>query len=372
MKDSLRLQLRRLVHRLAELDAHLADPQLSQDINRYRTVAREQFEAAALVQRFLAYEQREADLSEAREMQAQAQSDAQPEPEMAEMAGEEIDAAEADLSRLLAELQAALLPRDPDDERNAFLEIRAGAGGDESALFAGDLARMYLRFCERQGWRTEVMSQSDAELGGYKELVLRVEGAKVYEQLRFESGGHRVQRVPVTESQGRIHTSACTVAVMAEPDEADEVQLNPAELRIDTFRASGAGGQHVNKTDSAIRITHLPTGIVAECQDDRSQHRNKAKAMAVLTARLRDKEQGERAAKEAATRKGLIGSGDRSDRIRTYNFPQGRLTDHRINLTLYKLSAVMDGELDEVLAALEAARAAEQLARLEEGGGARG
>jgi peptide chain release factor 1 len=271
------------------------------------------------------------------------------------------------MARLHAELQEALIPKDPDDQRNAFLEIRAGTGGDESALFAGDLARMYLRWCERQGWKTEVMSQSDAELGGYKELVLRIEGDQAYGQLRFESGGHRVQRVPATESQGRIHTSACTVAVMAEPDEAEEVQLNPADLRIDTFRASGAGGQHINKTDSAIRITHLPSGLVAECQDDRSQHRNKAKAMAVLVARLRDKDAAERAAKEAATRKGLIGSGDRSDRIRTYNFPQGRLTDHRINLTLYKLGQVMDGDLGDVVAALRAARAAEQLEQLQAG-----
>ena len=369
MKDSLRLQLRRLVHRLAELDAHLADPQLGQDINRYRTVAREQSEAAALVRRFLAYEQREADLSEAREMRAQAEFDAHPEPEMAEMAGEEINAAEADLIRLLAELQAALLPRDPDDERNAFVEIRAGAGGDESALFAGDLARMYLRFCERQGWRTEVMSENASDLGGYKELVMRIVGAatnaNVYGQLKFESGGHRVQRVPATESQGRIHTSAATVAVMPEPDEATEITLNPADLRIDTFRASGAGGQHVNKTDSAIRITHLPTGLVAECQDDRSQHRNKAKALAVLQARLRDRERAERDAKEAAHRKSLVGTGDRSDRIRTYNFPQGRLTDHRINLTLYKLGTIMDGDLGDVVAALQAAQAQDQLAALE-------
>ena len=281
------------------------------------------------------------------------------------MAREEISQAEADMAQLQADLQAALLPRDPDDERPAFLEIRAGTGGDESALFAGDLARMYLRYCERQGWRTEIMSESPAELGGYKELVLRVEGAQAYGTLRFESGGHRVQRVPATESQGRIHTSACTVAVMPEPDEAAEVTLNPAELRIDTFRASGAGGQHVNKTDSAIRITHLPTGLVAECQDDRSQHRNKAKAMAVLAARLREKERSERAAQEAATRKGLIGSGDRSDRIRTYNFPQGRITDHRINLTLYKLGQVMEGDLSDMVSALKAARAAEQLAALE-------
>jgi peptide chain release factor 1 len=359
MKDTLRQQLERLAMRLAELDASLADPATSADIKRYRALAKEQAEAATLVALLRRYEQRERDLAAAREMQGDA--------EFAEMAREEIAAAESDLASIQAELQTALLPKDPDDERNAFLEIRAGTGGDESALFAGDLARMYLRWCERAGLRTEVLSENAAELGGYKELVLRVEGPSAFGKLRFESGGHRVQRVPATESQGRIHTSAATVAVMPEPDEAEEVQLNPAELRIDTFRASGAGGQHVNKTDSAIRITHLPTGIVAECQDDRSQHRNKAKAMAVLVARLRDKERSERAAKEAATRKSLIGSGDRSDRIRTYNFPQGRLTDHRINLTLYKLGMVMEGDLDEVIAALQAARAAEQLAALESG-----
>ena len=290
-------------------------------------------------------------------------------PDMAEMAQEEVAAAQADVQRLGIELQTALMPRDPDDERNAFVEIRAGTGGDESALFAADLARMYLRYAERRGWRVEVLSESVSDLGGYKEVVFRIEGENVYGRLKFESGGHRVQRVPATETQGRIHTSACTVAVLPEPDAAEEIALNPAELRIDTFRASGAGGQHVNKTDSAIRITHLPTGIVAECQDDRSQHRNKAKAMAVLAARLREKDRSERAAKEAATRKGLIGSGDRSDRIRTYNFPQGRLTDHRINLTLYKLQFILDGDLDEVIAALEAARAAEQLAALESGEG---
>jgi peptide chain release factor 1 len=359
MKESLRQQLERLAMRLAELDASLADPAVSADIKRYRTLAKEQAEAAELVGLFRRCEQRERDLASAREMQS--------DPELAEMAREEIAAAEADIAALHAELQTALLPKDPDDERNAFLEVRAGTGGDESALFAGDLARMYLRWCERAGLRTEVLSENAAELGGFKELVLRIEGAGAYGRLRFESGGHRVQRVPATESQGRIHTSAATVAVMPEPDEAEEVQLNPAELRIDTFRASGAGGQHVNKTDSAIRITHLPTGIVAECQDDRSQHRNKAKAMAVLVARLRDKERNERAAKEAATRKSLVGSGDRSDRIRTYNFPQGRLTDHRINLTLYKLGMVMEGDLDDVIAALQAARAAEQLAALESG-----
>lgn len=360
MNDSLRQQFERLGLRLAELDALLADPQVMGDMKRYRTLSREQADAADVTGRYRRYVQRESDLAAAQEMLA--------DPEMAEMAREEIAGAQADLERLDAELQAALIPRDPDDDRNAFVEIRAGTGGDESALFAGDLARMYTRFFERRGWRTEVMSASESELGGYKELVLRVEGERVFESLRFESGGHRVQRVPATESQGRIHTSACTVAVMPEPDEAEEITLNPAELRIDTFRASGAGGQHINKTDSAIRITHIPTGLVAECQDDRSQHRNKAKAMAVLQARLREKDRSERAAKEAATRKSLIGSGDRSDRIRTYNFPQGRLTDHRINLTLYKLQQVMDGDLDEVVAALKTARAAEQLAALETGG----
>jgi len=362
MNDSLRQRFERLGMRLAELDALLADPQVAADVKRLRTLSREQSEVADVVGRWRRYLQREQDLAAAREMLA-AESDA----EMAAMAEQEVVDAEADLARLEHELQLALIPRDPDDARNAFVEIRAGTGGDESALFAGDLARMYLRYFERQGWRVEVMSASESELGGYKELVLRVDGTDVFGTLRFESGGHRVQRVPATEAQGRIHTSACTVAVMPEPDEAEEVQLNPAELRIDTFRASGAGGQHVNKTDSAIRITHLPTGIVAECQDDRSQHRNKAKAMAVLAARLREKDRAERAAKEAATRKSLVGSGDRSDRIRTYNFPQGRLTDHRINLTLYKLGQIMDGELDDVVAALKAARAAEQLAQLETG-----
>ena len=359
MKDTLRHQLDRLGLRLAELDASLADNTVASDIQRFRALSKEQADVAEVVGLYRRYLQREEDLDVAQGLLE--------EPDMADMAREEITQAQADMAQLQAELQAALLPRDPDDERPAFLEIRAGTGGDESALFAGDLARMYLRFCERQGWRTEIMSESPAELGGYKELVLRVEGTQAYGTLRFESGGHRVQRVPATESQGRIHTSACTVAVMPEPDEAAEVTLNPAELRIDTFRASGAGGQHVNKTDSAIRITHLPTGLVAECQDDRSQHRNKAKAMAVLAARLREKERSERAAQEAATRKGLIGSGDRSDRIRTYNFPQGRLTDHRINLTLYKLGQVMEGDLDEVVAALRSARAAQQLAALESG-----
>ena len=363
MKDSLRQQFDRLAYRLSELDTILADGSVAADMKRYRALTTEQSEVAALVSQYRQYLQREVDLAEARTLLA--------DPEMAEMAREEIASAEADLTRLHASLQLALLPRDPDDERPAFLEIRAGAGGDESALFAGDLARMYLRYAERQGWTTEILSESVSDLGGYKELVLRISGpqanSRVYGQLKFESGGHRVQRVPATESQGRVHSSACTVAVIAEPDEAEEITLNPADLRIDTFRASGAGGQHINKTDSAVRITHVPTGLVAECQDDRSQHRNKAKAMLVLAARLRDKDRIAREARASSERKGLIGTGDRSDRIRTYNFPQGRLTDHRINLTLYKLGAIMDGDLDDVAAGLKAAQAAEQLALLEEG-----
>ena len=363
MKASLRQQFERLALRLHELDATLADGGVAADMKRFRDLTREHAEVSGHVERFRRFEKRERDLASAQQMLDAAQVEA----DMAEMAQEEVQAAGADIEALRFELQAALLPRDPDDERSAFLEIRAGTGGDESALFAGDLARMYLRHCERRRWQTEVMSESVSDLGGYKEVVFRVSGEGVYGRLKFESGGHRVQRVPVTETQGRIHTSACTVAVLPEPDPAEEVKLNPAELRIDTFRASGAGGQHVNKTDSAIRITHLPTGIVAECQDDRSQHRNKAKAMAVLLARLAEKERSERAAHEAATRKGLIGTGDRSDRIRTYNFPQGRMTDHRINLTLYKLQAILDGDLDDITAALQAAQAAEQLAALESG-----
>ncbi|HEX7440654.1 MAG TPA: peptide chain release factor 1 [Caldimonas sp.] len=363
MKASLRQQFERLALRLHELDATLADGAASADMRRFRDLTREHAEVSGLVERFRRFEQRELDLAAARDLLAAPGIEA----DMAEMAEDEIRGAQADLETLRFELQAALLPRDPDDARNAFLEIRAGTGGDESALFAGDLARMYLRHCERKGWQTEVLSESASDLGGYKEIVIRICGEGVYGRLKFESGGHRVQRVPATETQGRIHTSACTVAVLPEPDATEELRLNPAELRIDTFRASGAGGQHVNKTDSAIRITHLPTGIVAECQDDRSQHRNKAKAMAVLLARLAEKDRSERAAREAATRKGLIGSGDRSDRIRTYNFPQGRLTDHRINLTLYKLQAILDGDLDDVFAALQAAQAAEQLAALESG-----
>ena len=358
MKDSLRQQFERLGLRLAELDTLLADGSIAADMKRYRALTKEQSEASQLVSTYRRYEQVERDVAAARDMLS--------DPDMAEMTREEIAAGEAELAHLHEELQLALIPKDPDDERNAFLEIRAGTGGDESALFAADLARMYLRYAERQGWRSEVLSSNESDLGGYKELVVRIEGDGVYGRLKFESGGHRVQRVPATEAQGRIHTSACTVAVMPEPDEAEAITLNPADLRIDTFRASGAGGQHINKTDSAVRVVHLPTGIVAECQDGRSQHSNKAKALQVLQARIQEKERSERAAKEAATRKGLIGSGDRSDRIRTYNFPQGRLTDHRINLTLYKLLTIMEGDLGEVLEALRHAREAEQLADLEQ------
>jgi peptide chain release factor 1 len=359
MKPFLRQQLERYPVRLQELDFFLQQPEVTQDMERYRALTREHAEVSEVAGVYRRFLQREGDLVQAREMLD--------DPEMADMARDEVSSIEVELPALEDELQRLLLPKDPDDVRNAFLEIRAGTGGDESALFAGDLLRMYTRYAERQGWRTEIVSESDGEVGGYKEVVIRLVGDGVYGKLKFESGGHRVQRVPATETQGRIHTSACTVAALPEPDEAQAVQINPADLRIDTYRASGAGGQHVNKTDSAVRITHLPTGIVAECQDDRSQHRNKAKAMQVLAARIKEKERSERAAKEAATRKGLIGSGDRSDRIRTYNFPQGRLTDHRINLTLYKLQFVMEGDLDEVIEALLLARKAEQLEELELG-----
>jgi peptide chain release factor 1 len=362
MKPFVRDTLLRQKARLHELDALLSAPDVVNDLDRFRTLSREHADASVIVEAFNQHQQREADLAAAQDLLT--------DPEMAEMAQEEIQTAQADLERLDTELQQLLLPKDPDDERPAFVEIRAGTGGDESALFAGDLARLYTRYADSQGWITEIVSESPSELGGYKEVVLRIAGrgpgANVYGQLRFESGGHRVQRVPATETQGRIHTSAATVAVMPEPDETEAIQLNPAELRIDTYRASGAGGQHINKTDSAVRVTHLPTGITAECQDGRSQHSNKAKALQVLQARLQEKDRSERAAKEAATRKGLVGSGDRSDRIRTYNFPQGRLTDHRINLTLYKLLMVMEGDLGDVIHALQVARGAELLADLEQ------
>ncbi len=361
MRPFLRQQLDRYPVRLQELDFFLQQPEVASDMDRLRALTREHAQVSEVAGLYAHFRQREAGLAEAREMLA--------DPDLAGMAREEVAAIEAELPQLEDELQKLLLPKDPDDVRNAFLEIRAGTGGDESALFAGDLLRLYTKYAERQGWRCELVSESPGEVGGYKEVVVRVVGDGAYGKLKFESGGHRVQRVPATETQGRIHTSACTVAALPEPDEAQAVQINPADLRIDTFRASGAGGQHVNKTDSAVRITHLPTGIVAECQDDRSQHRNKAKALQVLAARIQEAERSARAAKEAATRKGLIGSGDRSDRIRTYNFPQGRVTDHRINLTLYKLDFVMQGEIDELVEGLLLARKAEQLEELEAGMG---
>jgi peptide chain release factor 1 len=359
MKLFLIQQLERYALRLTELDFLLSREDIMGDMAQFLKLSREHAEVSAVALRFARYQQCHADLAAAQAMLA--------EDDLRTLAEEEVASANAELKTLESELQRMLLPKDPQDTRPAFVEIRAGTGGDESALFAGDLLRMYTRFAERQGWRCELVSESVSELGGYKEVVLRIEGDKVYGTLKFESGGHRVQRVPTTETQGRIHTSACTVAVLAEPDETEAIKINPSDLRIDTYRASGAGGQHINKTDSAVRITHLPTGIVAECQDGRSQHNNKAQALKVLTARIQEKDRSERAAKDAAERKSLIGSGDRSDRIRTYNFPQGRLTDHRINLTLYKLLSIMEGDLKDVTDALQACEAAEQLAALDIG-----
>jgi len=363
MKPFLRHQLERYAQRLEELDFLLSREDIMSDMNQFLKLSREHADVSAVAKRYARFQERSSDLDAANAMLETSSDD----PDMKAMADEEIQSASQEMNELEVELQRMLLPKDPDDARPAFLEIRAGTGGDESALFAGDLLRMYTKFCERKGWRAEIMSESASELGGYKEVVLRIEGENVFGSMRFESGGHRVQRVPATETQGRIHTSACTVAVLAEPDEAEAIKINPADLRIDTYRASGAGGQHINKPDSAVRITHLPTGIVAECQDGRSQHSNKAQALKVLTARIQEKDRAERAAKDAAERKSLIGSGDRSDRIRTYNFPQGRLSDHRINLTLYKLLTIMEGDLKDVIDALQAYEAAEQLAALEIG-----
>jgi peptide chain release factor 1 len=361
MKTFLRQQLARYTDRQGELEFLLSREDIMKDMEQFLKLSREHTDVSAVAGRWARYQQRESDLASAEEMKA--------DPDMAEMAEEEIASATTELAQLEAELQRMLLPKDPDDARPAFVEIRAGTGGDESALFAGDLLRMYTRYADRCGWKVEIVSESQSELGGYKEVVVRMEGhhngTGAYGALKFESGGHRVQRVPATETQGRIHTSACTIAVLAEQDEAEAIKINPSDLRIDTYRASGAGGQHINKTDSAVRITHIPTGIVAECQDGRSQHSNKAQALKVLTARIHEKDRSERAAKDAAERKSLVGSGDRSDRIRTYNFPQGRLTDHRINLTLYKLLQIMEGDLQDVVDALQAYEAAEQLAALE-------
>jgi peptide chain release factor 1 len=358
MKASIAAKLDQLSRRLEELGALLASEGVTRDMDQYRRYIKEHAELEPVAELYRQYKKTQSDAATAEEMLGDA--------EMKEYAEAEIKACRTRLEQYETDLQKLLLPRDPNDERNIFLEIRAGTGGDESALFAGDLFRMYTRFAERQRWQVEVLSESTGEVGGYKEVIARIIGQGAYSRLKFESGGHRVQRVPDTEAQGRIHTSACTVAVMPEADEVAEVVLNPAELKIDTFRASGAGGQHVNKTDSAIRITHLPTGIVVECQDDRSQHRNRARAMSVLAARIKDAQTRAQQAKEAATRKSLIGSGDRSERIRTYNFPQGRVTDHRINLTLYKIASIMDGDLDELTSALVAEHQAEQLAQLAE------
>lgn len=356
MNNSMRERLEQLAYRLIEIDALLAEPDTVSDMNNYRRLTQERAEIEPVVEVFNAYRQAEADLDDARELVS--------DPEMRELAQEEFEAAQETIEKLSAELQILLLPRDPDDDRSVYLEIRAGTGGDESALFAGDLLRMYTRYAESKGWKVEIISEHGSEIGGYKEVIARIDGTGVYGRLKFESGAHRVQRVPETETQGRVHTSACTVAVLPEADAAEDIKINPADLRIDTFRASGAGGQHVNKTDSAVRITHLPTGTVVECQDDRSQHRNRDKAMQVLAARLKDQQLQEQQSKEAAERKSLVGSGDRSERIRTYNFPQGRITDHRINLTLYKLAQSMDGDLDEVTDTLLAEHQAEQLAAL--------
>ena len=349
-------KLDQLANRLVELDELLTHEGATASMDNYRKMTREHAELSPLVALYRQYQDANGDIADAQEMLG--------DPEMKEFAQEEIESARARLAALDLDLQKMLLPKDENDERNIFLEIRAGTGGDESALFAGDLLRMYTRFAERNRWQVEMVSESSSDLGGYREVIVRVIGNGVYSKLKFESGGHRVQRVPATETQGRIHTSACTVAVMPEADEVEDVNINPADLRIDTYRASGAGGQHINKTDSAVRLTHLPTGIVVECQDDRSQHKNKAQAMKVLAARIKDVQLREQQSKEAATRKSLIGSGDRSERIRTYNFPQGRLTDHRINLTLYKLDFIMDGDLLDLTNALAAEHQAELLAAL--------
>jgi peptide chain release factor 1 len=360
VKQSIRDKLESLAGRLDELDRILGSGEATRDLGEFRRMTREHAEIAPVAALYKEWRQAEADMASAREMLA--------DPEMKELAEEEVQAARERLSALELELQRRLLPKDANDERNVFLEVRAGTGGDESALFAGELFRMYTRYAERRRWQVEVLSASEAELGGYREVIARIAGAGVYSRLKFESGGHRVQRVPETEAQGRIHTSACTVAVMPETDALEDVRINPAEVRIDTFRASGAGGQHINKTDSAVRVTHLPTGLVVECQDGRSQHQNKARALAVLAARIRDAQEREQQAKIASTRKNLIGSGDRSERIRTYNFPQGRVTDHRINLTLYRIDAIMDGDLDDVVDALSTEHQAELLAALADGG----
>jgi peptide chain release factor 1 len=358
VKESIRHKLENLRSRHEEVAALLSDPETIADQNRFRGLSQEYAQLQPVVREFGQYLAAESDLAAAREMLADADR------EMKALAQEEAEAASERIARLENELQRLLLPRDPHDQSNIYLEIRAGTGGDEAALFAGDLLRMYGRYAELRGWQIEILSTSEGEHGGYKEVIARIIGNGAYSRLKFESGAHRVQRVPETESQGRIHTSAATVAVMPEADEIEEIDINPGELRIDTYRASGAGGQHVNKTDSAIRITHLPSGIVVECQDERSQHKNRARAMSLLRAKLLDEQERRQVAEQAAQRKSLVGSGDRSERIRTYNFPQGRVTDHRINLTLYKLEEVLEGQLDQVVDPLINEYQAEQLAEL--------
>ena len=358
MKQSLLDKLETLSLRYEELNALMSSENATSDIDKFTAWTREHAELESVVMNYKEYLRTDLTIAEAKELVN--------DPDMGEMAEAEILDGEQKKNLLQDVLQKALLSKDPNDSRNAFLEIRAGTGGDESALFAGDLLRMYLKYAEKQHWLSEIISQNESDLGGYKEVVVKISGENVYAQLKFESGGHRVQRVPETETQGRVHTSACTVAVLPEPDQLKDVEINSSELRIDTYRASGAGGQHINKTDSAIRITHLPTGLVVECQEGRSQHKNKAQALSVLAAKLNAQQAQEHQAKEAATRKTLIGSGDRSERIRTYNFPQGRLTEHRINLTLYKLSQIMEGELDEVVNNLLSEHQAELLAMASE------
>jgi peptide chain release factor 1 len=360
MKPSLIQKLQQLADRREEVAAELSAPEAAADADRFRRLSQEYSRLEALSESFAAWRNTGSEIEDLKQMRN--------DPEMGAMAEEELDAAQARLEKLEIELLAFLVPRDPNDDANVFLEVRAGTGGDEAAIFAGDLFRMYSRYAETRGWQVELLSASEGEHGGYKEVVARVAGEDVYAHLKFESGGHRVQRVPETEAQGRIHTSAATVAVMPEPDEATAITINPADLRTDTFRASGAGGQHVNKTDSAIRITHIPTGTVVECQEERSQHKNRAKAMKLLQARLDEAERVKRETETAATRRQLVGSGDRSERIRTYNFPQGRVTDHRINLTLYQLERVLTGDLDAVVEPLRAEYQADLLASLSEEG----
>ena len=327
-------------------------------MERYKKISKEHSDIQPIVNIYQKFIEVSKDVEDAKEMLSDS--------EMKVFAQDEIESGKLKIEQIEEDLQKLLIPKDPNDEKNIFLEIRAGAGGDESALFAGDIYRMYNRFAERMRWKIEIVSANESEVGGYKEIIVKILGSGAFSKLKFESGGHRVQRVPDTETQGRIHTSACTVAVLPEADEIDDIDINPADIRIDTYRASGAGGQHINKTDSAVRITHLPTNIVVECQDDRSQHRNKAQAMSILAARIKDAQISEQQSKIASERKNLIGSGDRSERIRTYNFPQGRITDHRINLTLYKIDLIMDGELSELIEALNNEHQADLLAQLDE------